>query len=164
MLIYYSHEDRSYFYIPTFKRYQGNTDREAESDFPAPQDCLTNSRPTRELLTTNSCLDVDVEERKKRSKKPKDEWVIPEELDTPEFRTAWIEWQQHRKEIKKKMTPLAGKRTLIKLNKYTVGTAIRMLNYSIEQGYTGVFEVRGDMSIKKSTKQDLKEKGYNVRS
>ncbi len=55
MVITYSVEGRDYFYVPSFRKYQGGTEKEAESDYPAPPDLLqTNSRVTPELLQTNS--------------------------------------------------------------------------------------------------------------
>jgi len=63
MVVPYEVKSRSYFYVPTFHRYQGNTIKEAESDYPPPpeSDCEsvpTNSRPTPDLLQTNSVTDA----------------------------------------------------------------------------------------------------------
>ena len=79
---------------------------------------------------------------KKEPIKNKPSWNIPNNLYQPDFVQAWEDFQQHRKEIKKKLTPLAGSRTLNKLSKYPVDVAIQMLEQSIENGWTGVFEIK----------------------
>lgn len=73
MIERYEIDARHYFYVPTFEKYQGKTDREAPSEIPAPpkkrqksgrkqgKSLMTNSRPTHEPVVTNSCLDVDVD-------------------------------------------------------------------------------------------------------
>lgn len=66
----YEVDGRCYFLVPTFAKYQGNTDREAESVIPDPvkqaprkprQSVTTNSRPTHEQVTTKSRSDVDAD-------------------------------------------------------------------------------------------------------
>jgi len=60
MLVRYRVNGRGYFYLSTFSQYQGKTDREAPSELPPPP-LTTDSRPTQDLVTTSSCLDVDVD-------------------------------------------------------------------------------------------------------
>lgn len=62
MIERYQVEGRSYFWIPSFHRYQGNTSREAASEYPAPPaDCDINSRPTHDQLMSNSSTDADAD-------------------------------------------------------------------------------------------------------
>lgn len=62
MIERYQVESRSYFWVPTFTRYQGNTQREAESEYPAPPDQRESySRPTHDQLVSKSSSDVDVD-------------------------------------------------------------------------------------------------------
>ena len=59
MIETYRVNERDYFRVPSFHRYQGNTIKEAESDYPPPDDeLLTDSRPTPDLLQTNSATDA----------------------------------------------------------------------------------------------------------
>ena len=59
MIVPYTVEDRDYFYVPSFHKYQGNTTKEAESDYPAPQSQVqTNSEPTPELVQSKSASDA----------------------------------------------------------------------------------------------------------
>lgn len=71
MIERYEVDGRSYFWIPTWHKYQGNTDREADSEFPAPSSYSdpyndddkgkSDSRPTQDQLKTKSCSDVDTD-------------------------------------------------------------------------------------------------------
>jgi len=56
----YQVNGRPYFCVPTFKTYQGDTSREADTNYPPPpEETIPDSRPTHDLLTTNSSLDAD---------------------------------------------------------------------------------------------------------
>ena len=62
MILRYQVEGRAYFCVKSFQSYQGNTEREATSNYPPPPaELLTNSRPTQDPLATNSSLDADVD-------------------------------------------------------------------------------------------------------
>jgi len=71
------------------------------------------------------------------------QWNVPEKLQTLEFEDAFMDFLDHRKQIKKKVTQIAGERLLKKLSRYSVDTAIAMLDQSMENGWQGVFEVKG---------------------
>jgi len=64
MVVPYEVDGRSYFYIPTFHKYQGNTIKEAESDYPPPPSGETNttlqtsSGASPELVQTESVADA----------------------------------------------------------------------------------------------------------
>jgi len=66
--------------------------------------------------------------------------VIPAEIDTPEFRLAWEDWRRHRKEIKKKLTPLAVEKQVKLLAGLGAARAIAAIEHSIANGYTGIIE------------------------
>lgn len=87
MIFRYEVGGRHYFSVPTFKHYQGKTDREAASVIPEPTrrkrgpapttlpaTVKSQSGPTQELVQTGSTLDVDVdsdaEEKRKDSAAP----------------------------------------------------------------------------------------------
>jgi len=65
---------------------------------------------------------------------------MPNTLNNPAFRAAWADWEQHRRELKKKLTPLAAKRLLSRLENWGEVRAIAAIAYSIERGWQGVFE------------------------
>lgn len=55
------------------------------------------------------------------------------------FRTAWAEWVQHRKEIKKQLTELSTSKLVNKLFKLGMEKAIHEINRAIESGWQGIF-------------------------
>ena len=68
-------------------------------------------------------------------------WELP--FDSAEFRLMWAVWEQHRKEIRKKLTPTTTRLQLKKLAAMGETRAIAALKHSIEQGWTGIFEPKG---------------------
>ena len=65
---------------------------------------------------------------------------IPEELDTPAFRTAWADWYAYRREAKiKTYVPRVAKAQLTKLAKLGHDAAIAAIEHSISQGYAGIY-------------------------
>ena len=62
MIVRYEVDSRRYFYVPTFHKYQGNTRKEAESDYPPPPDLVqSNSGATPELVQSKSGTDADAD-------------------------------------------------------------------------------------------------------
>lgn len=56
------------------------------------------------------------------------------------FKESWAEWEQHRKEKKIKITPLARKKQMEELEEMGVARAIIAINHSIRNSYTGIYE------------------------
>lgn len=70
-------------------------------------------------------------------------------LESAEFREAWELWHQHRKEIKKKITPTGEKMQLKDLESWGVEKAIFAIERSIKNGWQGLFEPKDkDMPVK----------------
>jgi hypothetical protein len=65
---------------------------------------------------------------------------IEADFDSPQFQAAWEEWQQHRKEKKKPLTPTAREKQIKKLNEMGEARAIAAIEYSIRQGWQGIYE------------------------
>jgi hypothetical protein len=65
---------------------------------------------------------------------------IPGELDSAEFRAAWDQWQQHRRELKKPLTQTATQKQLAKLARMGERRAIAALEHSAANGWQGIFE------------------------
>jgi hypothetical protein len=65
---------------------------------------------------------------------------IPQALQTDAFLAARDDWQTHRREIRKKLTPSAAKRQLADLAQMGEARAIAAIQHSIKQGWTGIFE------------------------
>lgn len=62
-------------------------------------------------------------------------------LDYPDFHDAWSDWQQHRREIKKKLTPTSAKSQLAKLAREVEqgNDPVAIIRNSIAGGYQGLF-------------------------
>ncbi len=69
--------------------------------------------------------------------------TIPTELDTPQFRTAWDEWIQHRKEKSKPLTPSTASKQLKEVAALGEARAVAAIDYSILKGWQGIFEQQG---------------------
>jgi len=67
MIERYTVDKRTYFWVPSFARYQGNTTKEADSEYPpppsvaAPEPVAPNSGPAPDLLPPNSGTDSDAD-------------------------------------------------------------------------------------------------------
>jgi phage replication O-like protein O len=116
----------------------------------------------------NKPLSKKIPSKETTKERKKDNFVfeIPESLSTPEFFTAWQEWQEHRKQIRKKLTPLAVKKQFNELEKIGVARAISAIDNSITNGYTGIYEAKGygkkpDANTGKTVIEQLEEKYKN---
>lgn len=59
---------------------------------------------------------------------------------TETFREAWADFVEHRRQIKKPLTPLAVKRMFITLRKWGESRAVQSLHDSVQNGWQGIFE------------------------
>lgn len=66
--------------------------------------------------------------------------TFPKELETPEFRAAWNEWEEHRRELRKRLTPGTRRKQLETCAKWGAERAVRAIEASIEAGWQGLFE------------------------
>lgn len=77
----------------------------------------------------------------KKSKKqlPSENTKTPDLPHDEEFTTAWNQWIQHRKELRKPLTNSTQTQQLKKLSQLTAHHATSTILFSIEKGYTGLF-------------------------
>ena len=68
------------------------------------------------------------------------ELVLPDNLNNEEFRLAWSEWVEFRREIKKKLTPSTVSKQLKELATWGSAKSIQAINRSIRNGWQGLFE------------------------
>jgi hypothetical protein len=78
----------------------------------------------------------------------------------PAFALAWIEWEQYRKEKKETLTPTTTKRQLKKLATYPEAIAIAMLNNSMDNGWTGLFELKAGDKAKAAPQPKQKRSDF----
>ncbi len=90
------------------------------------------------------------------------------ELDTDEFRRAWRDWVEHRRQIRHALTPATAQRQLGKLARAGPEKAIAMIEQSITNGWQGLFEPRDDQvkasslvtdELREKTRQAMRKAG-----
>ena len=64
----------------------------------------------------------------------------PLPFDSPDFKLFWANWEQHRKETKKPITPTSRKQQFAKLAEMGERRAIEALKHSLAGGYAGIYE------------------------
>jgi hypothetical protein len=69
--------------------------------------------------------------------------ALPPTLDTAEFRAAWLEWEQHRREIRKPLKPTTTSKQLAELAAIGAPAAVKTIQRSITNGWTGLFPEKG---------------------
>lgn len=77
-------------------------------------------------------------------------WVNPE---------AWAEWETYRKEIKKKLTPTTVKKQIAFLSLHQADH-VAIITQSIQNGWTGLFELKGSRTVKQTSQPQAKEGKY----
>lgn len=65
--------------------------------------------------------------------------IIPDELDTPDFRKVWEEWKAYRKEIKNRLPPTTRRRQLKQLAEWGLEAALKSIETSLTNGWRGLF-------------------------
>lgn len=123
----YEVEGRTFGCVPSFSRHQVINNREQDSSIPAPDGTMSSISDKFDALVS---LDVKL--------KPTVGVDLP--FDTQEFKDAWDRWDDHRNDKKKKLTKGTAVMQLKKLESIGQARAIRMIDYSIENGWMGLFE------------------------
>jgi hypothetical protein len=100
----------------------------ATNDQPASNQPATNDQPH---------LNNGNKENKETNKQEQSLTLPFGDLD---FADAWNDWTQHRKEKKKPLTTTSIKLQLKSLQEMGLDRAIKAIDFSIAQGYTGIFE------------------------
>ena len=147
-IVKYEVDGKAYGFVPSFSRHQVINNREQESSLPPFQQPdlfsteltrVNTGESTGETTRADACSG---EGKGRKEGKGKEEEKI--EIDLPyeseEFRNSWDDWVTYRKEKKKKLTPSTIKMQLKKLESIGEVRAVRMISYSIENGWEGLFE------------------------
>jgi uncharacterized protein YdaU (DUF1376 family) len=86
----------------------------------------------------------------------KEKGVIIKGPKVPEWlKSSWCEWEQHRKEKKAKLTPKSIEKQLKMLIEAGPERAIAAINYSIRNGWIGIFEEKKQNTGKPWGRQEL---------
>jgi hypothetical protein len=70
--------------------------------------------------------------------------TLPDTHNTDDFVAAWMEFKDHRREIKKPLTPRAAAMQLKLLFNYDANTAVKMIQKSIASGWQSIYELKGN--------------------
>ncbi len=106
--------------------------------------------PLPKMDTTKETITKETFTKETKAKKPPPQTEIPESLNTSQFIEAWHLWLQHRKEIRKPVTPTSTREQLKKLADIGVDRATAAIMHSIQKGYQGIFENRNSESMRGS--------------
>jgi hypothetical protein len=117
----YEVDGRTYGWVPSFSRHQVINNREPDSLIPSSAGMVTPASPRKE-----ETRELDLK--------------IPFVFNSVEFNDAWDRWCNYRIEKKKKLTPSTASMQLKKLEAVGEARAIKMIDYSITNGWTGLFE------------------------
>jgi len=91
-------------------------------------------------ILTNPILSLPILTKEEVRGKPPVGFIFPESLNTPEFKYAWENWQQHRKEIKKPLTPQSIKMQMKEFAVWGPLRSIRAIEFTIKKGWQGIKE------------------------
>ena len=91
---------------------------------------------------SNASREEEKREEKKRGEKNARAFEIP--YVDGLLKNAWLDWEQHLKEKKKKLTPSTAKKQMQFLWGRADPEAIAIINRSIEKGWIGLFEINNN--------------------
>lgn len=77
------------------------------------------------------------------------------------FLNAWLEWEQHRKEKRISLTPVSTKKQLKFLGGRSEFEAIGIIEQSIKNGWTGLFELKDQNGISKKNEHPAQTAARN---
>lgn len=92
---------------------------------------------------------------KKSQVEKKTALAVPLPFSSKAFSEAWKDWQTHRKEKRKPITPLSAKMQLKDLHAWGEERAIAAISHSISKGWTGIFESSTTQQSKPTTTVNL---------
>ena len=142
-------ENVHYGVIPTFSRHQVINNREKESELPEPllyvdcDACLTRDPRDDDAGKAEGKGREGNKEGNKEGKGTRKESVNDAVLlpyNSSDFKLFWANWEQHRKETKKPITPTSRKQQFAKLAEMGERRAIEALKHSLAGGYAGIYE------------------------
>lgn len=105
----------------------------------------TALRTDSDRIEVASNIEEKREEEKRREKKRRDPLraVEPLPFDSKEFHAAWLEWVKFRKEKRSSLPESTVKKQFAFLGAREEKEAIAIIEQSITNGWTGLFEIRG---------------------
>jgi len=146
----YEVDGSEYGFIPSFPRHQVINNREQASSIPSfdqeltresgVDDACSDALKSRESGVTHACQGEGKGKEGKGREGKSDKLELDLPFETSEFHAAWSSWETHRAEKKKKLTQSTASMQLKEMKEIGEARAIAMINYSIKNGWTGLFE------------------------
>lgn len=87
------------------------------------------------------------EREREREKKEDSGLSLPASIGSPEMQAAWLDWQEHRKEKRKPLTPLSAKRQIEQFQEWGIPRSIAAIKHSILKGWQGIYEQKNDAPV-----------------
>jgi len=151
--------------IPPEKKQRDYRNRQRQKEMAESDADVTQELPERydtvTIRNTDKIRSDKDTDKKREEKKPtpaaktQQLVIIPDQLNTPDFIQAWDDFQEHRKEIKAKMTPRAANMQLKKLAEYSPDVAVKMIEQTIANGWKGIFELKQSGNGNGPQKQEI---------
>jgi hypothetical protein len=79
-------------------------------------------------------------ERTGKEHKKEQAFSFPSELNNEQFKTAWIQWVEYRREMKKRLAPSTASKQLARLATFGSAKSIQAIENSISNGWQGLFD------------------------
>lgn len=142
------------FSIPNFDRHNGKS---------AKSRALTKNRMQRSR-DDGSVTDASPEKRREEIESPNGDSItplppkgeesrrikLPDVLQTDEFKKAWSDWVQFRREKKKPLTPQMVEKQIASFAEWGPGRAIAAINFTILKGWQGLQEPTNDENSRRT--------------
>lgn len=162
LIVPYSNSNKDYIHIPNF----GQTLRRMKAVFPSPTDD-GSLRTTSDILRTS---DGQVTaERKGKETEEEIETKAPLRVVGESFSfadevdTAWQDWLMYKKEKKQKLTPSTEKKQIEFLGGRAGPEIIAIINQSISNGWTGLFELKQNGTTKAQQESIARKQAFQQR-
>jgi hypothetical protein len=91
---------------------------------------------------SNAIREDNIREEKKKQEETKQKIALSGIFLLEGVQSAWLEWESYKKEKKQKLTPSTAKKQMAFLGGRAGPEAIAIINQSITNGWTGLFELK----------------------
>lgn len=127
--------------IPNFERHNGETAKGRALKAIRQQKWRQNRDVDVDAITsTPASTPASTREEKRRIKKPPTPFSVPDSLKHPRFERAWADWQAHRAEIQKPLTPTQAAKQLEQFAEWGAPRAVAAIEHTIAKGWQGIRE------------------------
>ena len=122
-----------------------------------------NQRPLKsvEQTSTNSTVNVNVNDNVNDINISKDITPTADFFIDKDLNQAFLEWIDYRKEIRKTLKPSTAQKQVKFLQRFDSKDAILIIEQSIQNGWTGLFEIKNKQNGTKETRDQKYQQEFN---